>query len=395
MSGHHALCIDNLEAARHFLAATGADPRGVGYMMPKAVFRCIKLKALPSHAANIIKQEMLAKGGEAALSSASVYGRGTTDVLLMGTLKQYRLLLDKLKLQPFGLSTVAEEIEMILQSLEKKPPPLELPSGKTLSFSRGVLVMGILNITPDSFSDGGRYLNPEQARQRALQMAAEGAHIIDIGGSSSRPGSTPTEAGEEIGRVLPVIEKLAREDLILSVDTWRSEVARLALEAGADLVNDIGRLQLDAGMIAVLAHHRAPVVLMHNRLQIQPGQPYQDLIPDMINELQESIAKGRAGGLSPQQMIIDPGLGFGKTRDQNLHIIQQLTAFTGLGYPLLVGASRKSFIGSTLDLEVAERLEGSLAVAAAAVMKGAHIIRVHDVRETIRVIRMLEAISGA
>ncbi len=394
MKAHHAVLISNQAEALQFLQGIGASPVGIEYMIPKAVFRCIKLKDIESRAANLIKQEMLAKGGEAAVAKNAVNGEGTSDVLLMGTLKQYRLLTEKLARQPFGLKKVGAEIEAILQNMESPGWSIELANGKTLAIGKDTLIMGILNVTPDSFSDGGCYFDPDQAVRHALEMQAEGADIIDIGGASSRPDSTMASAEEELERILPVIKRLSKEDLVISVDTFRAEVARQALDNGAHLVNDIGALKLDAGLLNVLVDWQAPVVLMHNRMQLNQGLPYTDLIADIIEELKISIEGAELAGLSRDKIIIDPGISFGKSPAENRLIVKRLQDFKSLGLPILFGSSRKTFIGKTLDLDVDERLEASLATVVMAIMNGANIVRVHDVKASKRVAMMTDAVRN-
>ncbi|SHG44051.1 Dihydropteroate synthase [Thermosyntropha lipolytica DSM 11003] len=392
MQGHRAVLIKDREEARRFMEEIGVDQAGYAYMEPKAVFRCIKLKDIPCRAANIIKQEMLSKGGEAAVKRDALSSVGHTDVLLMGTLKHYRLLIKKLKVQPFGLKQLAGEIEAILEGVDKKSFTIELHGGKTLELGNRTLIMGILNVTPDSFSDGGRYSDPARAVERALEMKEEGADIIDIGGASSRPNATIASEEEEMERVLPVLKELVKEDLIISVDTFRGRVAKACLDLGAHIINDIGRFQMDPTLLPVLAEYNAPAIIMHNRMQMKSGEPYEDLISDIIVELKESIKQAEDMGLKKEKLIIDPGIGFGKTVEQNRLIVKRLWEFKSLGRPILLGASRKSFIGHTLNLEVGERLEGSLAVAAIGIMNGADILRVHDVKETKRVAMMTDAV---
>lgn len=392
MAGHHAVEIHDEEEARALFQNIGVDPGAYLYLLPKAFFRFIKIKNLSARAALIIKQEMLSKGGEAAISRSALSGEGASDVLLMGNLKHYRLLMEKLKVQPFGLKSLAAEIEAILDSLPSPGPSLTLAGNRTLNLGGRPLVMGILNVTPDSFADGGQYSDPRRAVERALEMAAEGADIIDIGGASSRPGAQIVDGAEELRRVLPVVEKLAQEDLTLSIDTFRGTVAEACLESGAHIINDIGRLQLDPQLLPVIVKHRAPVIIMHNRMQMLAEEPYKDLIADIIDELQQSIVQAVEAGLDRKRIIIDPGIGFGKTAAQSRYIIKHLQEFHSLGQPVLLGASRKSFIGKTLDLEVDQRREASLAVTALAVMNGANIVRVHDVGESRRVVDMTWAI---
>ncbi len=268
-------------------------------------------------------------------------------------------------------------------------------------------VMGILNATPDSFSGDGIFA--ENARLTAVaqakQFAADGADIIDIGGESTRPGSAPISAEEEMRRVLPVIRHIQQEtDLLISVDTYRAEVAEAALDAGADWVNDVWGLRMDSRMAAVVAKYNCPVVIMHNRSQPKDvaqteqlggryvGVAYDDLFADILRELQESITLALDAGVRPENIIIDPGIGFGKTVAQNLTLVNGLDRFKTLGYPILLGPSRKSFIGYTLDLPPDERLEGTAATIAIGIDRGADIIRVHDVRAMARVAKMTDAL---
>lgn len=392
MQGHHAILIRDQKEAAYFIQSVGADERGPAFMAPKAVYRCIKLKKIRCIAANLIKQEMLSKGGEAAVSRESLYGEGYTDVLLMGTVKHYRQLIKKLRLQPFGLKELAEEIQNIIDNLEPKTKLIKLANGKTLEIGNRTLIMGILNVTPDSFSDGGKFFDTKEAVKRAREMIEEGADIIDIGGASSRPNSEIADEEEEIKRVVPVVKELVKEDVIISIDTFRGKVAHACLDLGAHIINDIGRLQLDDKLLPVLAEYKAPVILMHNRMQFREGEPYEDLISDIIVELQESVDQALAAGIEKDQIIIDPGIGFGKTVAENRLIVKRLWEFKSMGFPILLGASRKSFIGKTLNLEVDDRLEGSLAVATMGIMNGADIVRVHDVKATKRIALMTDAV---
>lgn len=394
MPAHHAVLIKNQEDARYIMQDIGVDPAGYAYMVPKAVYRCIKLKDISSRSANIIKQEMLSKGGEAAVSREAFALEGKTDVLLMGTLTHYRQLIKKLKVQPFGLEKLAGEIQAIIEALEPDQRTMQLANNKKLEFGKRTLIMGILNVTPDSFSDGGLFEDPVKAVDHALQMIEDGADIIDIGGASSRPQSAMASEDEEIKRITPVVERLAKEAVPLSIDTFRGRVAQASLEAGANIINDIGRLQLDARLLPVLVNHQAPVILMHNRMQMRSGEPYQDLIGDIIAELSESIRQAVEAGLGQDKIIVDPGVGFGKEVYQNRLIIKHMEDFRSLGFPVLLGASRKSFIGKTLNLEVDDRLEGSLAVLAMGIMGGADIIRVHDVKQSRRIADMIDAVRN-
>lgn len=254
----------------------------------------------------------------------------------------------------------------------------------------GVYVMGILNVTPDSFSDGGRWLERDAALRQAAKMAAEGAAIIDIGGESTRPGHRPVGAEEEAARVLPVIAAVKRETgLPVSVDTYRHETARLALEAGADMVNDIWGLRYDGGEMArLIAQSGAACCLMHNRKSAE----YRGFMPELLEDLRGTLDLAAAAGIARERIILDPGIGFAKSCEQNLTAMHRLDELAALGCPVLLAASRKSVIGLSLGLPVEERLEGTLATTAIGVLRGATFVRVHDVKENLRAARMALAI---
>lgn len=262
---------------------------------------------------------------------------------------------------------------------------IDLPLGKR------ALVMGILNVTPDSFSDGGRWEDPAAAVDRAAVMIDEGADIIDVGGESTRPGHIPVDAAEEIDRVIPVIEALRRRFAVaLSIDTMKAAVARRALAAGAGMVNDVWGLQGDPEMAGVIAQAGVPCCLMHNRREAR----YRDLLGEVKTELQGIARCAEEAGIDSGKIVLDPGFGFGKTPEQNLCLLAGLSEITALGYPVLVGASRKSMIGKVLDLPPQERLEGTLAVSVMARIAGAGILRVHDVRANRRALAMTDAVAG-
>lgn len=254
----------------------------------------------------------------------------------------------------------------------------------------GVYVMGILNVTPDSFSDGGLWTERDAALRQAGRMAEEGAAIIDIGGESTRPGHTPVSAEDEAARVLPIVEAVKRETgLPVSIDTYKAEVARAALEAGADMVNDIWGLRRDGGeMAALIAGTGAACCLMHNRERAE----YADFMADMLSDLRETLAIADRAGIARSSIVLDPGIGFGKTYEQNLIAMNRLGELLALGCPVLLAASRKSVIGLTLDLPADERLEGTIATTVAGVLRGAAFVRVHDVKENLRAARMALAI---
>lgn len=265
-------------------------------------------------------------------------------------------------------------------------------------FAVRTAVMGIVNVTPDSFSDGGRFLRVEAAVAHGLRLADEGADFLDVGGESTRPGSDPVSIEEEAARVVPVIRELkARCGLPVSVDTTKAEVARRALEAGADWVNDISGMTFDPDMAPLVAQHGVPVVIMHTADRpkvMQATYHYQDVVGDIRRWFEERLDAAQGAGIDPQRVVLDPGIGFGKSPEHNLALIRGIGRFAELGCPVLMGPSRKSFIGAILDLPVEERLEGTLAAVAACCFYGAHVVRVHDVRACVRVCRMCDAISG-
>ncbi len=384
------------EDAEEAMESIGVSPEGMEIMARKGKMYFIKLESVPLKDAIILKQEALAVGGDCAVSWG-VVGLTTdkTDALLIITERQVEILVKKMRFQPFNGRRIAEELEKTLLNNGKGKyifragdKEIELPTA----------IMGILNITPDSFSDGGKYYGAEKAVERAMQMVEEGADIIDLGGESSRPGSPRISSEEELNRVMPVLKELRdRTDVPISVDTYKPEVADRVLSAGADIINDIYGLRKE-GMAETIADHGAGAVIMHMRgdpENMQKNPEYGDVIGDIIGFLRIQSEKALDTGVSRDSIMVDPGIGFGKSLEHNLKIVRELGSFRSLGYPVLFGASRKSFIGAALDLPVEERLEASLATTSLAVLKGASTIRVHDVRETVRAVRMVEAIMGS
>jgi dihydropteroate synthase len=275
---------------------------------------------------------------------------------------------------------------------------IRFADGGVMTLGPQTRVMGILNVTPDSFSAGGRHDTLESALEHADRMVEQGADIIDVGGESTRPGAQELDPGQEAERVLPVIEGIkTRHEIRVSIDTVNSAVARQALDAGADMINDISALG-DPAMLPVICERRVPVVLMHMRgspRTMQRDTHYDDLVGTIGSFLQERVDIAVSAGVKDGKILVDPGIGFGKSTSGNLEILRQLSVLGRLGRPILLGASRKAFIGKTLNLPVEQRLEGSLAVAAHASANGVHVIRAHDVSETVRVVRMVDAIREA
>ncbi len=284
---------------------------------------------------------------------------------------------------------------MLLERKQKKQKNNILGDNKmkirNKEFKNHTYIMGILNVTPDSFSDGGCHNSIDKAIFHTEQMINEGADIIDVGGESTRPGYTLISDNEEISRVVPVIEKIrANFDIPISVDTYKSAVADAALNAGADIVNDIWGFKYDSNMAMITKKHNAHCVLMHNR----NNTDYNDYINDLLDDLKDSVNIAKNAGIGDSKIIIDPGVGFGKTYEQNLEIINKLESLNTLGYPVLLGTSRKSVIGLTLNLPASQRVEGTIATTVLGVVKGCLFVRVHDVKENKRAIVMTEKILG-
>ena len=260
------------------------------------------------------------------------------------------------------------------------------------------LIMGILNVTPDSFSDGGMYYDATQAIEFALQMAEEGADIIDVGGESTRPGAKTVELQKECDRILPVIEGIrTKSDILISIDTYKSEVARQSIATGAGMVNDISGMTFDPNMVDIIKESGLPVVIMHIKgtpKNMQKNPYYEDLMQELTEYFEERKKFARAKGILDQQIILDPGIGFGKRLQDNFQLLRELKKIVDMGFPVLIGPSKKSFIGLTLDLPVDQRLEGTAAAVTTGILKGARIVRVHDVKEMKRVALITDSIRG-
>ena len=388
--------LSNKEEAVALLSQIGCDPAGVGIMAPKTLFYNIFIEAIPTKAANLLKQTFLAKGAEVAVNRGTAdLSLEKTDVLICATLKQYHQALAQLRQQPWGLPGIADAVSKVLENAfhpvcrnyEKCKPIWSVDPGKTL-------VMGILNLTPDSFSDGGQYNGLEAAIEHVREMIADGADMIDVGAESTRPygGMEKIPVEEEIRRLMPVLEKILPIVTVpVSIDTYKSEVAAMALSYGAHIINDIWGLQQDPAMAAVVAWHRAPVIVMHNRLTTESRR---DIMAELADFFGRSLDIGLQAGISPDQFIIDPGIGFGKTQSQNLEIMGRLAELKCLGCPILVGTSRKRFIGDILGLPAEDRDEGTGATLVHAIINGASIVRVHNVRMAARMTKMTDALQG-
>ncbi|MBI5887754.1 MAG: dihydropteroate synthase [Deltaproteobacteria bacterium] len=392
--------METLVRAGREMDLIGVDPAGIRIMAPKQLHYNFKVEGLVPAQANVIKQEVLSIGGEAAIArGAASCSIDKSGAVISGTLKQLNILIEKLKAQSFGLCEVAQSLNAALVNMERKEFHIQ-GRGKSWTAGPRTLIAGILNVTPDSFSDGALFFEKDMAVERALRMTADGADWIDVGGESSRPGASPVSAGEELRRVLPVVEALAGKGIAVSVDTTKAVVAREALKAGAEMINDISALSSDPDMAGVCAEYQCPVILMHMRgtpATMQNDVKYNDIAGEVFDYLSARLDFAASRGIDPEKTIIDPGMGFGKSVQGNIDLIRDLKGFKTLGRPILIGASRKSFINRILDKEGADgkqaRLAGSLAVAVAAIRNGAEIVRVHDVKETREAASLADALK--
>ncbi|MCI2109671.1 MAG: dihydropteroate synthase [Acidaminococcaceae bacterium] len=369
---------------------------GVKLMTEKAAIEPLKFFRVRSPAANIIKQEMLSLGGECATEPGAITCAGKyVDIILLGTVGQYKRLIGKLQLMEgwFGLNTIIKELDSYLN---RGSLLTIFADGRTLHYEK-MKIMGIINITPDSFYAGSRVDQGDSLLCRAEKMLKDGADILDIGGESTRPGSEAVSCEEEMSRVVPAIKQLKKAfpQAVISIDTRNSQSAKEAFLAGADIINDVSAGEADPAMLPLAAESKSPIILMHMRGTPQTmGEKtgYKNVVDQVAEYLAERMAACQALGINNDKLILDPGIGFAKNAEENLELLRQLSAFTGYGVPVLLGASRKRTIGEVLgNLPAEERLEGTLATSCRAVFSGVNIVRVHDVRENFRTIRMLEA----
>ncbi|CBZ02702.1 alternative dihydrofolate reductase 2 / Dihydropteroate synthase [Clostridium botulinum H04402 065] len=369
----------------------------VNIFMNKNSITPLKIFNVLAPAANIIKQEILALGGDCAVNKYCINCKvETSDIILLGTKRQYKKLLQKLKCMTFfRIEEIVGELENYINNHKKIKTVLR--DGREINYEN-LKVMGIINCTPDSFYERSRKNSIEEALKAAGRMLKEGAEILDIGGESTRPGSDPVDEEEEIKRVVPVIREIKNKfkDVIISIDTYRANTAKAAIEAGADIVNDISAMKYDENMVKVVKEYNIPVILMHVKgkpkdMQIDPV--YENLMKEIHLYFNERIDYCKAHGISDDKIILDPGIGFGKTVEHNLKIMNRIEELKSFNLPVLLAASRKATIGKVLgNLPTEERLEGTIALSCLAVDSGLQMVRVHDVKENIRAIRMLEAV---
>ncbi len=388
----------DLNSAYAELHKIGVSSQGVEVMALKMLPLFIKLKDVKLGAANILKQEMLSLGGDAAVARGVVNGKTEiSDVILIGSYDKMIKLHKKLNYQEiFGLKEINILLTKIINGLE--PGKTLNCIGKPLDLGK-TNIMGIINVTPDSFSDGNKYFESNKAIERGIQLIEEGADLLDIGGESSRPGSKEITASEEIDRVLPVVEGLKKYlNIPLSVDTKRAETAKAVLAGGADIINDITALTFDPAMSNLLKDYpEIPVILMHMQgtpqtMQVNPQ--YENPVSEIIEYFEVRLNTLEAQGIERKRLVLDPGIGFGKRFSDNIEIINQIEAFKMLGLPLLLGTSRKSFLNQIHASEPSDRLEGTLATTAWAYQNNISMIRVHDVKSNRIFLDTLAAIEN-
>lgn len=381
----------------------GVDAYGINIMLPKAITHLIRINSLPNFAANILKQEMLSLGADAAIARGALTGKvKKTDCLLIGNLSQFSRLNQKLIQQPFGLCRLAGGLSAALKNYQRDRFSLDLGRHK-LNLGKRAHIMGILNLTPDSFSGDGLYNTQYSIHDTryitdlAEGIVNDGADIIDIGGESSRPKAKPVSVKEELARTIPVIKILAKKiNIPISIDTYKPEVARQALDNGASIVNDITALR-NPKMARIVAKYEAGVVIMHMKgipRTMQDDPRYISLINEITGYLDKAVRRAQDAGVDRERIIIDPGIGFGKTCENNLEILKNLHSFKVIGRPILVGTSRKNFIGKILNTGVQERIFGTVSSILFAVRNGAKIVRVHDVKAVKQALKVLDAIEN-
>ncbi len=372
----------------------GVAKEGQEIMAPKSQCFIIKLEGIPIKDAIILKQEALSLGMECALSWNVVSLKAEkTDALLFGTKKQFKFLSNKMSIQPFNGREISEELDQCITNFESSYYVWRIRN--EVMEIKNTKIMGILNLTPDSFYDGGKYTKREEALTRINEMVSEGADIIDVGAESSRPGSKRIDSLEEMRRLSVILDDISSYSIPFSIDTYKPDVAEVALKKGFSIVNDIYGFR-DEKMVDVVKEFNAGLVLMHMKgdpENMQENPQYDDVVSELLRFFRTRTKEIIMKGIKRDQITIDPGIGFGKNFEHNVTILRNLSSLKSLGYPILIGVSRKGFIGTILKRDVEERLIGSVAAALFSVINGARILRVHDVRETRDAIKIIEALK--
>lgn len=384
------------DSIEKILEALNVHPVGILLMKDKMILRLVQVDEIDNRGANILKQEMLSLGGDCALPhDAYDLISGKSKCIIIGNLSQYKKLIPKLKLQPFGLKDLANKLEKIL--FPNKVTKTKI-GNRIFEWGKNTYIMGIVNLTPDSFSGDGIYGDRfiDNALNYATLLVEWGADIIDIGGESTRPNSEDVSVKEERRRVIPVLKRMVKElDVPISVDTSKPEIAEEALHIGASIINDVWGLRRSEKMGELVKKYNVPVVIMHS-IDGKGGKPpnnyYKDLVLDILEFFYERVNYALSLGIKRENIILDPGIGFGKGLKENIEIIKNINVFKSLGYPVLIGVSRKSFIGEILDLPTIERVEGTISSVCASIERGVDIVRVHDVKEIKRAVKVYDKI---
>jgi dihydropteroate synthase len=389
----HPIDISSAVDLKRHLGEIDIADQDVEKIADQFLYVTMKLEGVDTRAANLMKSCLETLGGGLAMKKeAHEFTVRETDLIISGSRRTMALLATRLRGEPFGLDGIAAEITACLSSGAR----VMRWGSRILDFTRKTYVMGILNCTPDSFYPASRNETLREAIKSTREMISAGVDIIDVGGESTRPGSEPIEADEEIRRVIPVVQAIRREsDIMISVDTRRREIAERALDAGADIINDISGLKHNDDLARLVARRRVPIVLMHMRgtpKTMQKQASYSNTISEILRELQPSIAAALGAGIAPEMIIVDPGVGFAKRAQDNLRIIRELASLKSLNFPILVGLSRKSFIGEILDRPVEKRLIGTVTANTLAVINGANIIRVHDVADAVEMVKVIDSV---
>ncbi len=397
------LRVKNEKEAREIMSSLGVSPEGVDILSPKSIHAVFKIEGIKSWEANIVKQQLLSLGSDAALERKALIKDIKTSVLIFGNLSQLKKLSEKLKDQPFALKEVSLSISTYLNNLERSEFVFKA-RGKVLKINQPI-ICGIINSTEDSFFGDGLLKEVKSSNMKAQVLALKkaetmikaGAKIIDIGGESTRPFSNPIKIGDEIKRVVPILKVLRKEfkKVLLSVDTYKYLVAKAAVGEGVDMINDITALRNSPQMVSLVKRYKLGCILMHMKgdpqtMQIKPY--YQDVMIEIIDFFKERLNFCDKRDIKRDQLLIDPGIGFGKCLEDNTKIINELYKLKVLGLPIFLGLSHKSFIGKILNVDIKQRLIGTIAASMISLTKGANILRVHDVRETAQAIKVASKI---
>lgn len=397
------LDIKNEEEAREIMSSVGVSPEGIKILSPKSVYASFKIDGIKSWEANIIKQQLLSLGSDAAIARKVLVKNIKTSIFIFGNLSQLKKLSEKLRLQPFTLKEVSQSIAVYLDNLGKRE--LVFRARRKVLKIRKPIICGIINVTEDSFSGDGLLSKAQGSKlkvqslalKKVEEMVKAGAKIIDVGGESTRPFSSPVKVGDEIKRVIPVLKALRKEfkKVFLSVDTYKYLVAKAAIEEGVDIINDITALRSSPQIASLIRRYKLGCILMHMKgtpqtMQVNPR--YKDVTAEIIDFFKERLKFCNSRGINKSQILLDPGIGFGKRLEDNARIINELYKFRILGQPIFLGLSRKSFIGKILKVGLDQRLAGTIAASMISLARGANILRVHDVREITQAIKVASKI---